>query len=109
MRLLTIPVALTLAVLAAAYPRPQQWSDFQGQQQHPMTPAGPFQPTQAYARFDQEQVLRVEVSSLKELKMLEAIVEVTKKEKRGLNTFNGTLPSECAAVAEFEADNTSPA
>ncbi|KAF9953392.1 Carboxypeptidase A4 [Mortierella alpina] len=75
MRLLTIPIALALAVVVTAYPHPQQWPDFQGQQQHPMMPVAPIQPTQGYARFDQEQVLRVQVSSLEELKMLEAIVE----------------------------------
>ncbi|KAF9562216.1 Carboxypeptidase A4 [Mortierella alpina] len=75
MRLLTIPVALTLAVLVVAYPHPQQWFDSQGQQQHPLMPVHLIKPTQAYARFDQEQVLRVEVSSLEELKLLEAIVE----------------------------------
>ena len=79
MRLLTIPIALALAVVVTAYPHPQQWPDFQGQQQHPMMSVAPIQPTQGYARFDQEQVLRVQVSSLEELKMLEAIVEVIKK------------------------------
>ncbi|KAF9102458.1 Carboxypeptidase A4 [Mortierella sp. GBA35] len=79
MRLLTIPVALALSVLCTAYPQPLRQGDVQTQQ----LPFGTFHPkpaashdiTNSYARFDDEQVLRVEVSSMEELKKLEAAVE----------------------------------
>lgn len=84
MRLLTIPVALALSVLCTAYPQPlRQNSNLQGQQQitfdsfHPhQTPSHNNNDNIGYARFDEQQVLRVEVSSMEELKKFEATVEV---------------------------------
>ncbi|KAF9920542.1 Carboxypeptidase A4 [Linnemannia zychae] len=83
MRLLTIPVALALSVLCAAYPRPFQGNNAQGHQ----LAFDSFRPHSdshhnsndnnsiGYARFDDHKVLRVEVSSMEELKKLEATVE----------------------------------
>ncbi|KAF9119963.1 putative metallocarboxypeptidase ecm14, partial [Mortierella sp. 14UC] len=82
MRLLTIPVALALSVLCTAYPQPPQQQG-NAQQQHQLAFTS-FRPEAAshnnnlnngYARFDDQQVLRVEVSSMDELKKLEATVE----------------------------------
>ncbi|KAG0237769.1 hypothetical protein B0O80DRAFT_434388 [Mortierella sp. GBAus27b] len=74
MRLLKISLALTLSALCVAYPSPQ------GQQQRPFVlhpgsnhPSGDN--NGQYARFDNDQVLRVHVSSMMELMQLEAIVE----------------------------------
>ncbi|KAF8983125.1 Carboxypeptidase A4 [Entomortierella lignicola] len=81
MHLLKISLALTLSVLCVAYPQPQYQ---QQQQQLPFTPihSGSHnnkdnynQDNNGYARFDNEQVLRVQVSSLEQLKQLEATVE----------------------------------
>ncbi|KAG0357899.1 hypothetical protein BC939DRAFT_454313 [Gamsiella multidivaricata] len=77
MHLLKISLALTLSALCVAYPQPQ------AQQQHPFTPArhsnnhGDYidHSDTGYARFDKEQVLRVQVSSMEELKQLQAAVE----------------------------------
>lgn len=83
MRLLTIPVALALSVLCTAYPQPlRQNNNVQGQQQiafgsfHPHHTTSHNNDNIGYARFDDQQVLRVEVSSMEELKKLEATVEV---------------------------------
>lgn len=87
MRLLTIPVALALSVLCTAYPQPlrQVNNNVQGQQitfdsfhpQHqPASHNNANNDNNGYARFDNQQVLRVEVSSMEELKKLEATVEV---------------------------------
>ncbi|KAG0274240.1 Carboxypeptidase A4 [Linnemannia exigua] len=80
MRLLTIPVALALSVLCTAYPQPLR----QGNAQQQLA-FDSFRPeshnndnnniNNGYARFDDQQVLRVEVSSMEELKKLEATVE----------------------------------
>ncbi|KAF9366611.1 Carboxypeptidase A4 [Mortierella sp. NVP85] len=72
MRLLKLSLALTLSAACAAYPYPQGQYPFaavhstnhQGNENHG-----------EYARFDNEQVLRVQVSSMAELKLLEAVVE----------------------------------
>ncbi|KAG0309255.1 Carboxypeptidase A4 [Dissophora globulifera] len=72
MRLLKISVVLTLSALCVAYPHPQ------GQQQHPFVPGQHLDniaDNNGYARFDDEQVLRLQVSSMEELKQLEATVE----------------------------------
>lgn len=88
--LTTIPLALTLSVLSLAYPT--QWS------QHPFTHINrhhaPATETEAYARFDEDKVFRVEISSVAELKQLEETIEVEyfrdqgteggKKDKGGL-------------------------
>ncbi|KAG0065629.1 Carboxypeptidase A4 [Linnemannia elongata] len=86
MRLLTIPVALALSVLCTAYPQPLQQANnnVQGQQitfdyfrpqHHPASHNNANNDNSGYARFDDQQVLRVEVSSMEELKKLEATVE----------------------------------
>ncbi|KAF9426484.1 Carboxypeptidase A4 [Podila epigama] len=89
--LTTIPLALTLSVVCLAYPMQSN------QQQHQLTfsnphrltpdvgatpPMVPPAPAAAereeegdYVRFDGDKVLRIEISSLAELKKLEAIVE----------------------------------
>ncbi|KAG0003907.1 Carboxypeptidase A4 [Entomortierella chlamydospora] len=81
MRLLKISFALTLSVLCVAYPQPQQQ---QQQQQFPFSPVHSVNgnnnnhnqdTNDGYARFDNEQVLRVQVSSMEQLKQLEATVE----------------------------------
>ncbi|KAI1310810.1 Carboxypeptidase A4 [Mortierella claussenii] len=76
MRLLNISLALSLSVLAVvAYPQQQQ------QQQYPFGAVHPHHADKTdsedtgYARFDNEQVLRVQISTMDELKQLEAIVE----------------------------------
>ncbi|KAF8939284.1 hypothetical protein EDD21DRAFT_382377 [Dissophora ornata] len=81
----TTSLALSCAVLSLAYPQPQlSYQDLQ--QQFPFTRFDRnthYADSQAdssgeignYARFDGEQVLRVEVSSLEQLKLLEATVE----------------------------------
>ncbi|KAF9332702.1 Carboxypeptidase A4 [Podila minutissima] len=69
--LTTIPLALTLSVLSLAYPA--QWS------QHPFTHINrhhaPVTETEGYARFDEDKVFRVEISSVAELKRLEETIE----------------------------------
>ncbi|KAG0018122.1 Carboxypeptidase A4 [Podila clonocystis] len=68
--LTTIPLALTLSVLSLAYPT--QWS------QHPFTHINTHHApteTEGYARFDEDKVFRVEVSSVAELKQLEETIE----------------------------------
>jgi 2'-5' RNA ligase len=73
-----ISLALTLSVFSMALP--QGWEDLQGHQRQIS-----FGPTEhhlkakddgAYARFDHDQVLRVQVADLEELKRLEAVIEV---------------------------------
>ncbi|KAI8603738.1 hypothetical protein EDD21DRAFT_368218 [Dissophora ornata] len=77
MRLLKISLALTLSVVCIAYPQAQQ-------QQHAFVPGRTTTSNNnnnnnlentGYARFDNEQVLRVQVSSMDELKQLEKTVE----------------------------------
>jgi hypothetical protein len=88
-RLSTIAgLALFCAAFSLAYPQPQpSWQDLQ------QRPFSPFHHTTqhvdpdlgadskghigTYARFDNEQVLRVEISSFDQLKQLEAAVEVS--------------------------------
>ncbi|KAF9997593.1 Carboxypeptidase A4 [Entomortierella chlamydospora] len=84
----TACLALSCAVLTLAYPQPQpQQSElsWHGLQQHPFGPlhrashhrnsGSNEDDIDTYARFDQDKVFRVEVSSLEQLKSLEAIVE----------------------------------
>ncbi|CAO3570038.1 unnamed protein product [Mortierella alpina] len=92
---LSLSLSLSCAVLALAYPQPepqqQSWQDLP--QQHQQRPFAPFRhsrqplfPTDnrdnsdssnpgTYARFDGEKVLRVEVSSPEQLRLLEQTVE----------------------------------
>ncbi|KAG0076888.1 Multifunctional pyrimidine synthesis protein CAD, partial [Podila epicladia] len=69
--LTTIPLALTLSILSLAYPT--QWS------QHPFTHINRHHAsateTEGYARFDEDRVFRVEISSVAELKQLEETIE----------------------------------
>ncbi|KAG0304030.1 Carboxypeptidase A4 [Dissophora globulifera] len=89
-RCTTAALVLSCAVLALArpppHPQPQHLPElsYRDQQQHPFIPlhrnthlshASGDSNTGAYARFDGEKVVRVEVSSLEQLKQLEAVVE----------------------------------
>ncbi|KAF9186279.1 Carboxypeptidase A4 [Haplosporangium sp. Z 767] len=109
MRLLTIPLALTLAVLTAAYPH-QEFNNIQGQQQHPFTSVH-HKPhaDDGYARFDNEQVLRVEVSSMEQLKKLEATVEdlnVDLWSNLRIGTVDVRVPA--SKLNDFKASISSP-
>ena len=89
---LSLSLSLSCAVLALAYPQPepqqQSWQDLP-QQQRPFAPfrhsRQPLFPTTntdnantgTYARFDGEQVVRVDVASLEQLRLLEQTVEVS--------------------------------
>ncbi|KAF9981255.1 Carboxypeptidase A4 [Modicella reniformis] len=67
MHLLTISLVLTLSALCVAQPQGQQ---------RPFAAVHPSNKNNGeYARFDNEQVLRVQISSIEQLKQLEAIVE----------------------------------
>lgn len=76
--LTTIPLALTLSVLSLAYPT--QWNN----QQHAFTHINrhganhAIETEEGYARFDEDKVFRVEISSVAELKQLEETIEVKK-------------------------------
>jgi hypothetical protein len=74
MRLLKLSLALTLSAVCAAYPHPQGQYPFAAV--HPTNHRQSNENHGEYARFDNEQVLRVQVSSIAELKLLEAVVEV---------------------------------
>ncbi|KAK5815460.1 hypothetical protein F5H01DRAFT_345821 [Linnemannia elongata] len=87
----TATVALSCAILCIAYPQPIDI--LQQQQQHTFTPAhhghhnihnndnninnNNEETIHTYARFDGEQVLRLDVSNLAQLKLLQATVEVS--------------------------------
>src|SRR5690554_3280618 len=98
---LALSLSLSCAVLCLASPQPrpqpelqQSWQGLQQQeqQQRPLTSLhrnrrpqhnsnSDNNDTGTYARFDGEQVLRMELSSPEQLKRLEAIVEVVNDKK----------------------------
>lgn len=74
--LTTIPLALTLSVLSLAYPT--QWNNQQLAFTH-INRHGANHATETeegYARFDEDKVFRIEISSVAELKQLEETIEV---------------------------------
>jgi len=78
MRSTFIPLALAVAAVAMALPQPQpQQIPFVASHRPYVAPH--HIPTDAtYARFDHDQVLRVQVANHDELKQLETVIEVGK-------------------------------
>ncbi|KAF9432911.1 hypothetical protein BGZ76_010139, partial [Entomortierella beljakovae] len=82
MHLLKISIALTLSVVCVALPQPQQYSfgpvhssnNNNNNNNNQLINKQDYSDYE-YARFDNEQVVRVEVSTLEQLKQLEATVE----------------------------------
>lgn len=74
MHLLKLSLALTLSAVCAAYPSSHGQYPFAAV--HSTSHLQSNENHAEYARFDNEQVLRVQVSSMADLKLLEAAVEV---------------------------------